>query len=243
MKQETNIQNLARQVFFLKLYAVLLALALISIVFLYVLKADSGHFKEITAERINVVEQSGRLRMVISNRERQHPGVMDGKPLPKRSRPAGMIFFNDVGDECGGLVYDGDKQSASMAYSIDQWKNDQVMQLQYQQDNGTHITRSYGLKLWDRSDQFTLTRLMNYADSLKKLNDTNAYNSGIKRLKASGLLAKQRLFIGKNENGEVGLFLNDNKGAPRLKIFIDDKNQPLIEALDEAGRVKTARTL
>lgn len=36
-----------------------------------------------------------------------HPGAFDGQTL-NRPRPiAGLIFFNDVGDEAGGLVFSG----------------------------------------------------------------------------------------------------------------------------------------
>jgi hypothetical protein len=237
MDQETTIRNLAFQVKLLKFYALALTLVVLSILF-YGLAGNNGHFKEVTAERINIVERSGKLRMVISNKESQHPGMMDGKTFPKRDRPAGMIFFNDAGDECGGLVYDGDKNSASMTYSIDQWKNDQVMQLQYAQEaNGYRPVKSYGLKLWDRDDKFTLTRVIHYSDSLKSIGDAKAYQTGMEKLKAAGLLAQQRLFLGRDDNGQVGLFLNDAKGKPRLKIFIDDKNEPVIETLDDKGKI------
>jgi hypothetical protein len=86
--------------------------------------------------------------------------MMGGKVMSSRNRPAGMIFFNNDGDENGGLVYQGDKTGAGMAYSFDQYKNDQVMQLQYNQSNdgkGKPMARSYGLKLWYRADVFTLS--------------------------------------------------------------------------------------
>jgi hypothetical protein len=191
MEQQTAIAHLAKQVRVLKIYAALLTLVVLAFI-AYTVTANNGRFKEITAERVNIVEHSGKLRMVISNKERQHPGIMDNKTFPQRDRPAGMIFFNDVGDECGGLVYDGDKKSASMTYSIDQWKNDQVMQLQYAQDNtGGGPVKSYGLKLWDRSDNFTLMKVIAYDDSLKKLHDANAYGAGFKKLKDAGLLSRK----------------------------------------------------
>ena len=114
------------------------------------------------------------------------------------------------------------------------------MQLQYSQDNdgkGKMTARSYGLKLWDRPDDFTLSQVIDYIDSLKKLNDTNIYKSGINKLKAEGKLGQQRFFAGKNENGEVGLFLRDSKGIPRLKIYIDKNDQPVIETLNKKGEV------
>jgi hypothetical protein len=230
------MENLTKQVKILKIYAIVLTLVVLALI-AYTLNLNAGHYKEITAERINIVEKTGKLRMVISNKERQHPGRMDDKDLPTRERPAGMIFFNDEGDEDGGLVYDGNKNSASMTYSFDQYKNDQIMQLQYEQDKDHgNIVRSYGLNMWDRKDEFTLTKQLTYYDSLKKLNDTSAMNNGIKKLKAAGH-TRQRLFVGKNAKGEVGLFLNDANGKPRLNIYINKQNQPVIETLNEKGEV------
>ncbi len=40
-------------------------------------------FGEIDVERIKIVERDGKLRMVIFNKERQHPGVTDGKSISK----------------------------------------------------------------------------------------------------------------------------------------------------------------
>jgi len=237
MKDEILLKKLEKQVRQLKIYALILTGVLVAWI-TYGFTAGSNHFKEITAERINIVERDGRVRMVLSNRELQHPGAMDGKQLADRGRPAGMIFFNDAGDECGGLVYDGDKKSASMTYSVDQWKNDQVMQMQYAQENENgKPVKSYGLRMWERNDDFTLTKLMNYIDSLKKLNNNAAYKAGLAKLRSEGLWPRQRLFAGRMENGDVGLFLSDSKGEPRLKIFIDSVDNPVIQSLDARGRV------
>ena len=165
------MEDLAKQVKILKLYAIVLTIIVIAGIILIIrMIHTNSRFDEITVGRINIVEQDGKLRMVISNQKDQHPGSYDGKDLPKRDRPAGMIFFNDDGDECGGLVYDGSKKEASMTYSIDQYKNDQIMQLQYAQDKENNgVNRSYGLKLWDRDDRFPTGKLIGYVDSLKNL--------------------------------------------------------------------------
>jgi hypothetical protein len=237
------MEELEKQVKILKLYVIVLTIIVIAgIIVILKMMHTNGHFDEITAGRINIVEQDGKLRMVISNHENQHPGSYNGKDLPKRDRPAGMIFFNDDGDECGGLVYDGGKKEASMTYSIDQYKNDQIMQIQYAQDKeNKEVNRSYGLKLWDRDDRFPTGRLSDYVDSLKSLKDTSAYNAGIKRIRAEGWLGRERLFVGKDTDGEVGLFLRDDKGTPRLKIYINKQNQPVIATLDDNGKLIATR--
>ena len=113
-----------------------------------------------------------------------------------------------------------------MTYSIDQFQGDQIMQLQYAQDaaNTTKLARSYGLKLWDRDDRFPTGKLLAYVDSLKRLNDTNVYISGIEKIRAAGWLGKERMFVGKDPNGDYGIFIKDANGKPRLRIFVNQEN-------------------
>ena len=82
--------------FILKLYATSLTFILGYIILSgFTSNATSNKFKEITVERINVVEPDGTLVMVISNSKKQHPGMFDGKVLENRVRPPGVIFFNE----------------------------------------------------------------------------------------------------------------------------------------------------
>ncbi len=183
------------------------------------------------------MEPNGRLSLVISDDANQHPGRINGKDLKPRERGAGMIFFNTDGDECGGLAYDGTKKEAGMVFSVDQYKNDQIMQLQYQQDSGSFLTRSYGFKLWDRSDRFTLQNEVDYFDSLQNLHDTAALRRGQDALVKEGLLGVERLFLGRTKDGNTGLFLRDDKGVPRLRICVGKDNKPLIQVLGDDGQV------
>src|SRR5262249_61339249 len=108
---------------------------------------------EITVERINVVDGSGTLRLVIANRDRMHPGVLDGKTINRQRPVAGLIFFNDEGDEVGGLTYAGTvangQRTASGTMTFDQLKQDQTIGLRYSEANGQ---RSAALEVCDRSD-------------------------------------------------------------------------------------------
>jgi hypothetical protein len=56
------MEHLEKQVEILKEYAVVLTLVVLALI-VYVLNLNSGHYKEITAERINIVEKTGKLRM------------------------------------------------------------------------------------------------------------------------------------------------------------------------------------
>lgn len=220
---------------FVAVLTVLVLACLIAIGFLLRNKNDR-QFDQLTAHRINIVEPNGQLALVISDNANQHPGRINGKDLKPRERGAGMIFFNTDGDECGGLVYEGTKKEADMVLSVDQYKNDQIMQLQYQQDSGSGLTRSYGFKLWDHSDSFTLAKEVDYFDSLQNLHDTAAFRRGEDTLIKQHLMGTERLFLGRTAEGNTGLFLRDDKGIPRLRICVSKDNKPLIQVLDDEGQ-------
>lgn len=196
------------------------------------------NFKEITAERINIVEPDGKIKMVISNKARQHPGMLDGKVFQERERPPGILFFNEEQDEVGGLSYSGNKEEGGnqLYLSFDQYKNDQVMHLaQYSNANGEN---KYGLQLWDRDKELTHWDKMRIFDSL----DTEGYNyrqklEYLKMENGGEPIFAPRMFIGRNYNRESGVFLQDKNGVDRLRLYIDHNNSPKLEVLNEEGAV------
>jgi len=111
-------EKLAKEVRLLKTYAVVATIvcaALFTLLFARV--SGTQTFEEIDVERINIVETTGELRMVISNQERQHPGIVNGKTIERETaRPPGMIFFNHLGDEMGGLVM-GENGAVKLSWS------------------------------------------------------------------------------------------------------------------------------
>ncbi len=222
----------------LKLYSITLTLVLAYFIISgFKSKDASEKFDEITVERINIVEPDGKLKMVISNSERQHPGMFDGEILMERRRPPGMIFFNEEQDEVGGLIYKGNKEEgAGMVLSFDQYKNDQVMQMQYQRNrNGK---QKYGVNIWDRPENFTLPRLISAMDSLKKEGVDNKQMMKILREMNDGNpISAQRLFTGKNYDEQVGVFIKDEFGNDRINIYIDENNNPKFQILDREGNV------
>ena len=108
---------------------------------------------ELTAERINIVDADGTLRLVISNKDRMHPGVIGGKIIQRERPVAGLLFFNDHGDEAGGLTVTGREQDgqrrASAGIMFDQLGQDQTIGFEYSENNGR---RTAAFRVWDRPD-------------------------------------------------------------------------------------------
>ena len=124
--------SIRRQFLFLRAYAVLTSLVLVVLAAAaFRQAAPAKSLGEITVERINVVDANGTLRMVISNKDRMHPGVMDGVTIDRPRPVSGMLFFNDEGDEVGGLTYTGTvaggRGRANAGIMFDQLKQDQTI--------------------------------------------------------------------------------------------------------------------
>jgi len=200
-------------------------------------------FTEIDVERINVVEKNGNLRMVISNRERSIGPIYKGKPFGYAggSRP-GIIFFNDEGTENGGLTFTGQRNPdgsfrASSGFSFDQFNQDQVLYLQYADNNGR---RNMGLTVADRAD-VDIYDLVAERDSIMKVHPEGpARTAAIQKWAEprNGVpLFAQRVYVGRDNNKAALVNLSDRNGKPRIRLMVDSLGTPSLEFLDETGKV------
>ncbi|RPD93221.1 hypothetical protein EGM88_13380 [Aureibaculum marinum] len=229
--------NKKRENFILKMYSITLTAILIFIISTsFKTKSETKIFDEITVERINIVEPNGDLKMVLSNQSKQHSGMFDGKVLfGERQRPAGIIFFNEEQDEVGGLLYQGNKkEGSSWILSVDQYKTDQIMQMRYLKNNNGQSR--YGIQFWDKDENYTMPVIAKKIDSLKNLG--LSMQKAVEKLKTSkkgNPITAERMFIGKTSDKNAGIFIQDQLGIDRLKIYVDKNNTPKIEVLDKNG--------
>jgi len=192
---------------------------------------------ELTVQRLNVVDANGTLRLVMSNKDRMHPGVMDGVTINRPRPVAGLLFFNDQGDEVGGLTItgsaEGGRRRANALLAFDQLKQDQTVGISYnEQANGE---RSAGLQVWDRSDR-PLT------DLIRELNAANAMPAGpardaaLQQARLNSPSGPRRVFVGKNTDKSATVSLADASGKPRLVMKVEPDGAASIEFLDANGK-------
>ena len=140
-------------------------------------EAKTARLDELTVERINVVEKDGRTRLVIANAARSPGFVEAGKQLTPPGRRPGLIFYNDEGDENGGLIFPGrrvdGKVSAAGHLSFDRYGQDQVISLEYEEEEGKH---QQGLTILDRPPQ-RFTEINTRRDSIRRMPDGPAKDS------------------------------------------------------------------
>jgi hypothetical protein len=236
-------QSLERDVRFLKRYAIATTITMLLLSLAAFDRApQKARFTEIDAERINIVEPNGMYRMVISNRPRSIGPIYKGKPFGYKggTRP-GIIFFNDEGTENGGLTFVGSrgpdgKISASTHMSFDQFNQDQVLNLDYAENNGRRLV---GFSVNDRAD-VDLYDWVKARDSIMAIRDSVSRAAALDSLRAprNGVpLAAQRLFVGRDAAQSAIVNLADRAGRPRLRLVVDSAGAARIEFLDPSGRV------
>ncbi len=228
--------TLEKEVRFLKIYAIIATLSFIVLIAsAFTMQSRNQKLAEIDVERINIVEKDGQLRMVISNQERQHPGIVNGKIIERKGpRPPGMIFFNHLGDEMGGLIF-GDNGGKGHFGSLtwDKVRNDQTIGFRHlESDNGTYTT---GLEMWQQPN-LPADEVNAKYEAASKIADEAKRKAAIQALIDNNELATNRLFLGKYRNNSTVLLMSDLKGKPRIRMEVSPEGLAKLEFLDDAGK-------
>ena len=224
-------------------FSLALALALVA------MAVGSGHsvfaqsdrkqrFTEIDVERINILEADGTVKLVIANRERAPDQVSEGQSRPRTAdnKSPGITFFDDAGDEAGGLKVRGDRRagpSARRHLLFDQHRGDQVLGLVAEE---TEAGRTAGMTVWDRPD-------LPLPEVVRRYERIQGLPAGAERRKLEAEFeaccagfGATRVFLGKNRGRDAVLGLSDARGRERLRLIVTANGDARIEFLDDSGR-------
>ena len=228
--------KIEKKLFYLQTYCLVTTLLFGRLLVMGFSGSQKQKFAEIDVERINIVEKDGKLRMVISNQERQHPGIVNGKIIKREHpRPPGMIFFNHLGDEMGGLIY-GDNGGNGHFGSLtwDKVKGDQTIGFRHlESDNGTY---QMGLEMWQQPG-IPGDVLKERIEVVQKMPDETARKAAFQKMIDNNELPRNRLFLGKTRDNAASLEISDIKGKPRIKMSVAANGSPKLDFLDETGKV------
>jgi hypothetical protein len=204
--------------------------------------------KELSLERLNIVGPDGKTVIALSNKERIAAPVVGGKTYPVgvsegRELMAGMIFFNQAGDEMGGLVFNSflrpDGKAAGIGHlSFDRFRDNQVLALQYK-ENAAGVQA--GLTCYERPASGAFPRSLDLVEEARGAAPERLaeIRGELDEMNASHALGVERVFLGSKDRG-AELVLRDSQGRVRARLVIDAKDEARLEFLDGQGAV-TAR--
>ena len=229
-----NQQKVEKDVRFLKIYAGVMTILCGVFLLSAFAVSKNAKFDEIDVKRINVKDDDGKLRMVIANKDRQHPGMVDGKLLDRKRNSAGMIFFDEQGTEIGGLIFETLKTGENYkSFTFDRTRGDQTIALQHLENKDGYWA---GLVFGD--DNIDVTTKNAKIEEIKKLPDVDARKAAYQEMRDKGeLTVVPRLALGKGRDKSALFTMSDAKGKPRINMSVAADGNPKLEFLDEMGKV------
>ena len=236
--------SLSRQIRFLQLCVLVLFLAsTFLIINLFHPLLPMQRVKLLEAQKVNIREADGTLKASLSNSAgfREFGRVNDNVTF------SGLMFYNEEGEEEGGLVYDGKAiaggQRASAGLTFDQYRQDQNVYLHHDEHKdaqGSSI--SDGLAVNARPDFTQAKEEYQIYDRLQKLPPEQRDEEGLKAAQA-GKVMSQRLFLGVRrgvKNGvafdDTGLIIRNKWGRNSIRLFVDNENKPHLQFYDDVGK-------
>ncbi|AWM14345.1 hypothetical protein NHF50_10980 [Flavobacterium sp. NRK F10] len=245
MNSQNDFYKVKKQILFLIIYSVFISLILIFGLFFRIYTDKNQTFNEISVKRINVLENDGTLRMTISNKEMSPAPLSYGKPFGLQGgNRTGIIFFNEEGTEAGGLIFAGKTDTLNNNYeayghlSFDQYNQNQVLYLQYSDENGTKKTGLY-IDDWQEKPIFAEWN-SKFKEIIESSLEETEKEQAIKQLMepTEGHPAfANRVFIGRDTNKSAILNLCDGQGNTRLQLLVDSLGNAKINFLNSKGEI------
>jgi len=194
-------------------------------------------FSEIDVKRINIVNEDGSRSMVLAARGLLPDPVMGGKVVKtERSKMPGMLFYNGVGDEVGGLIYDGNigkdgEPSGGVHLSMDRFGGDQQLALHHYEEGGSMET---GLSVFDRGLSKQYEGIYEKYLAAPEGPEKEAL---LKQWKDAGGQQTQRLFVGRTLGKSSAVILADDSGNPRIIMSVTPGGKASLDFIDDKGDV------
>ena len=195
-------------------------------------------FDEIDVHRINIVEPDGTLRLVISDQAKFPGSFVHGKEVARPDRQGtGLLFVNEEGTEMGGLTFDGQKGKNGEIennghLSFDQYMQDQVFSIDAGEDGGKHYSL---MNFTDRGEY----SIMDAFEAKKRIDALPAeqQEGEWKKFMETHPGDAHRIVLGRARDESAVLKMKDKKGRDRIVIQVAADGAPVIQFLDESGKV------
>jgi hypothetical protein len=196
-------------------------------------------FDQITVHRINFVEPDGTPRLTISDRAEFPGAYIRGKehPRPDRSEAAGLLFMNDEGTENGGLIWGGLKAKDGKIenfghLSFDKYEQDQIFAIDSGQDGQDKFS---AIRISERGD-YPIQEAVDAKERIDKLPEAQQKAEWDKFF-ATHTGDATRIYLGRAADKSASLRIKDELGRDRLVLRVNAEGNPVIQFLDDDGKV------
>ncbi|MFA7746072.1 hypothetical protein [Salinicoccus roseus] len=190
---------------------------------------EKKKFTELDVEKLNIVDSNGKIKMTLFNQENIPPVILDGQVIMPGHRLddpiSGLMFYNGREEDEEG------NPSMTASLTFDEYRQDQVIQMSYIEEKGQ---TQYGFSVFDRPNR-PLSHIVNEHREIEASDMSDEEEETAYRVLYKG--NAPRAFMGKSQNGDVSMKLMDSKGKDRIRMVIDEDDEPRMEFLNAHGDV------
>ena len=184
--------------------------------------------RALSADSISVTEPDGRVRLVIAGEGTFPTEIqMGGQVIEHPRQVAGMLFFNDEGDECGGLIFSGAAGYQGGSLTFDKYHGDQVIQFWHED---SEAGRMAALVVVDQPDVPFLEMARRWEEVQDLAPEARA--AAFQQLADEGLAAAPRMVVGRVRDGSARVSLAAADGKDRIVVAVTADGTPSIRFLD-----------
>jgi hypothetical protein len=166
-------------------------------------------FDEITVQRLNVVDPAGKVQLVLSNADRMPDAIVKGKEYKRIVKPAGMLFFDPRGDECGGIGVAENKESGRAIVALDYAMAEAIWFGKFESKDGKSYSAQFAIR-----DRASLD-----------VSPDEAYSKANDRIILSNVDRNSRLVLA------------DAEGKDRIVMSVNAAGEAKFQILDKQGKV------
>ena len=211
--------------------------------------------EEINVQRINVLDEGGNLAVVIAAPPHLPGVIRDGEQAGMRDNLPGMLFYNNQGDEVGGMLFpttvgeDG-RIDGGVSLTFDQIPHSQTVQL-IQWQNDDFVRSALRIQEFPTDiDPEEIRGAPEAQEALGALREAETEEEAARlyrdylRVMGEHRYFAERVYLGSEgrEDRIAMLELKDSRSRPRIRLIVDENDEPRIEMLDAAGEVTWSMT-
>lgn len=102
-------------------------------------------FEEIDARKITIVNEEGQRVLVMANREKFPLPFLNGKEHQRDINPSGLVFYDDKGNECGGLGVVNVPEGEKIAFVLDYATVDGIAMYKTETTDGSYVDAGFSI--------------------------------------------------------------------------------------------------
>lgn len=241
-----HAKSIRRELRFLRYYA--LGTSLLAAVALMgaasaVNDARNASFDTVTARRLVIRDNEGKLAMVLTNHDNPMPGIWAGMKTYRNGGGGNeIIFYDEMGDEQGGYVWSGQihpngTYDSGLVNSYDSVTTDELLQVHDGNDNGKTFSYVTGWNEPNMRTGLALKVIREYEAAIARHASEAHLRTIVAQDPAFARGQIVRYLVGYDQTNTAQLLLNDAHGHPRIKLFVQPDGAAALQFLDASGKV------